>query len=62
MSPIKTLSRYQQLAKKFQRLDLDVAELLSLQKKQDAWQRVRGLLPKRPSGLTHQRRERHQWV
>ncbi|MBI2443723.1 MAG: hypothetical protein HYV42_00580 [Candidatus Magasanikbacteria bacterium] len=58
----KTVTPYQQLIKKLQRLDLDVTAVLALPKKQDIWRRIRGVLPKRPSGLTVQQRLRKEWV
>lgn len=62
MYQTKTASHYNQLLKKLPRLNLDIGELLSLQKKHDIWNKVKGLLPKRPSGLAYQRRERRSWL
>ena len=58
----KTLTipaKYKQILSK---LNLDMAQLLGLKNQPDRWQVVRGLLPKKPSGLAIQHKLRREWL
>ena len=51
-----------QLVKETRRFGVDITQLLHLYKKKDVWGSVRGILPKKPTGLQHQRRLRAEWL
>lgn len=59
---INTQSKqYQSLVRRLRTLGLDVMSLLK-EEPADAWQAVKGILSKKPSGSSHQRAIRKEWV
>ena len=57
-----SLSRQKKILQKIKRLNMDPAEFLAFTKNTDSWQSVRGILPKKISGLKFQKTIRKEWV
>ena len=57
-----TLQRQKKLLQKSKALRLDITEVLALMKKKRAWEDIRGVLPKKLSGLEYQRKARKEWL
>ena len=57
-----TLQKQKKLLQKSKALRLDLSEVLALMKKKRAWEDIRGILPKKISGLRYQRTVRDEWV
>lgn len=51
-----------QIIRKAQKNGIDIAEILRRYEKTDPWEAAKGILPKKPTGLQHQRRMRKEWV
>lgn len=59
---MKYILKQQKILETVKSMGINIPQLLRLKKKDDIWKKVRGILPKHPAGLKHQRKMRDEWI